>query len=55
MSEAAPLTGLHRLSATDPALAARLAALDERGDITAWVGVMLTNAVMFAAKPRCSW
>jgi hypothetical protein len=48
-SAAAPLTGSHRLAVTDPALAARLAALDRGGDMTNWVGSMLTGGVMHAA------
>jgi hypothetical protein len=49
MSTAAPLVGGHRLTATDPALAARLAALDRGGDITNFVAAQLTRAVWTAA------
>lgn len=48
-STGAPLTGGHRLTATDPALAARLAALDRGGDITTWVASEITGAVVRAA------
>ena len=48
-SNASPLTGCHRLTATDPALAARLASLDRGGDISKWVASELTGAVVRAA------
>jgi hypothetical protein len=48
-SNASPLTGCHRLTATDPALAARLASLDRGGDISKWVASELTSAVVRAA------
>jgi hypothetical protein len=49
MSTAAPLVGGHRLTATDPALAARLAVLDRGGDVTNFVAAQLTRAVWTAA------
>jgi hypothetical protein len=49
MSTAPPLVGGHRLTATDPALAARLTALDRGGDITNFVAAQLTRAVWTAA------
>lgn len=49
MSTALPLVGEHRLTATDPALAARLTALDQGGDITNFVAAQLTRAVWTAA------
>lgn len=49
MSTAAPLAGGHRLSATDPALATRLTALDSGGDVTNFVAAQLTRAVWTAA------
>jgi hypothetical protein len=48
-STAPPLVGGHRLTATDPALAARLTALDRGGDITNFVAAQLTRAVWTAA------
>jgi hypothetical protein len=48
-SNASPLTGCHRLTATDPALAARLASLDRGGDISKWVASEFTSAVVRAA------
>ena len=48
-STAAPLAGGHRLTATDPALAARLTALDRGGDITNFVAAQLTRAIWIAA------
>jgi hypothetical protein len=48
-STAPPLAGGHRLAATDPALAARLTALDQGGDITNFVAAQLTRAVWTAA------
>jgi hypothetical protein len=48
-SPLSPLMGSHRLAAADPALAARLCALDRGGDMTAWVGSVLTCAVIRAA------
>jgi hypothetical protein len=48
-STASPLVGGHRLTATDPALAARLTALDRGGDITNFVAAQLTRAVWTAA------
>jgi hypothetical protein len=44
-----PLAGGHRLTATDPMLAARLMALDQGGDITNFVAAQLTRAVWTAA------
>jgi hypothetical protein len=44
-----PLSGGHRLTATDPALAARVTALDRGGDITTLVGAQLTRAIWVAA------
>ncbi|OMC13508.1 hypothetical protein [Mycobacterium sp. SP-6446] len=44
-----PLAGAHRLTATDPALAARLTVLDRGGDITNFVAAQLTRAVWTAA------
>jgi hypothetical protein len=44
-----PLLGGHRLTATDPALAARLTALDQGGDITTMVGAQLTRGIWVAA------
>jgi hypothetical protein len=49
MSAALPLVGEHRLTATDPPLAARLTALDQGGDITNFVAAQLTRAVWTAA------
>jgi hypothetical protein len=49
LSTASPLVGGHRLTATDPALAARLMALDRGGDITNFVAAQLTRAVWTAA------
>jgi hypothetical protein len=49
MSSAAPLVGGHRLTAADPALAARLTALDRGGDVTNFVAAQLTRAVWTAA------
>jgi hypothetical protein len=48
-STAPPLLGGHRLTATDPALAARLMALDQGGDITIMVGAQLTRGIWVAA------
>lgn len=39
----------HRLTAIDPGLARRVAALDRGGDVTAWAGAQLTAAVIRAA------
>lgn len=47
-SSAPPLVGGHRLSATDPALAARLTALDRGGDTTKFIAAQLTRAVWVA-------
>lgn len=49
MSTAAPLVGGHRLTATDPALAARLTALNQGGDVTDFVAAQLTRAIWTAA------
>lgn len=48
-SNASPLTGCHRLTATDPVLASRLAALDRGGDVSKWVASELTGAVVRTA------
>ena len=47
-ADVSPLTGSHRLTAADPALAARLSRLDRGGDVTAWVGSVLSSAVIRA-------
>jgi hypothetical protein len=49
-SAAPPLVGGHRLTATDPALAARLMALDRGGDITSFVAAQLTRAIWIAGS-----
>jgi hypothetical protein len=49
-SAAPPLVGGHRLTATDPALAARLTALDRGGDVTNFVAAQLTRAVWIAGS-----
>lgn len=48
MSTEPPLVGGHRLMATDPALAARLTALDRGGDISTFVAAQLTRAIWTA-------
>jgi hypothetical protein len=51
-SSASALVGGHRLSVTDPGLAARLTALDSGGDSSVFVAAQLTRAVwMTAAQP----
>jgi hypothetical protein len=49
-SASAPLVGGHRLTATDPALAARLKALDRGGDITNFVAAQVTRAAWIAGS-----
>ena len=49
-SAAPPLVGGHRLTATDPALAGRLTALDRGGDITNFVAAQLTRAIWISGS-----
>lgn len=49
MSTMAPLVGGHRLTANDPALAARLTALDRGGDVSNFVAAQITRAVWTSA------